>query len=259
MSDEQRLPLRRLYLLYHELRSSQTRYSYVVDTAMFEKHVDFYLYLRQAAHPALRPEITFDDGHISNFELASPILESRGVTAHFFITVGWTANKPGYMDWAELRSLHQSGHSIGAHGWAHKLLTHCSDQELQTELDEARRTLEDKLGTAIRSMSLPGGRYNRRVLAACERAGYTEIYTSIPRAESLPLGTTVGRLNIRGDMQMEWIAKLFDANGKLLADLGKQYGRKEAAKKLLGDRLYAKLWALVNRKEPETDGGDAAE
>jgi hypothetical protein len=131
---------------------------------------------------------------------------------------------------------------------------------LQTELGDARLTLEDKLGTAITTMSLPGGRYNRRVLAACEEAGYTEIYTSVPRAEPLPLGVTVGRLNIRGDMQPAWIEKLFQPDGKLLGDLERQYRRKEAAKRLLGDRLYEKLWALVNRKEPETDGGqDTAE
>ena len=161
------------------------------------------------------------------------------------------------MGWPELQSLHRAGHVIGAHGWTHTLLTHCSERELQTELRDARLTLEDKLGTAITTMSLPGGRYNGRVLAACERAGYREVYTSIPRAESLPLGATVGRLNIRGDMQPEWIAKLFEPGGDLLNSLGKQYGRKEAAKKLLGDKLYAKLWALVNRKEAETDGGDA--
>jgi hypothetical protein len=259
-TEQTRRPLRKLYLLYHELRSSEARYSYVTDTGMFEKHVDLYARLRQAESPGLCPEITFDDGHISNFELAAPILKSRGLTAQFFITVGWTGKKPGYMGWTELQSLHQAGHSIGAHGWSHTLLTHCSDHELQTELGQARLTLEDKLGTAITTMSLPGGRYNRRVLAACEEAGYTEIYTSVPRAEPLPLGVTVGRLNIRGDMQPAWIEKLFQPDGKLLGDLERQYRRKEAAKRLLGDRLYEKLWALVNRKEPETDGGqDTAE
>jgi peptidoglycan/xylan/chitin deacetylase (PgdA/CDA1 family) len=249
--------LRRLFLLYHELRSGQVRYSYVTDTAMFERHVALYAQLRQAENSGLWPEITFDDGHISNLELAAPILQSRGIAAHFFITVGWTGKSPGYMDWPELRSLHQAGHTIGAHGWTHTLLTHCSERELQTELRDARVTLEDKLGTSIQTMSLPGGRYNSRVLAACEQAGYNEIYTSIPRAESLPLGATVGRLNIRGDMQPEWIARLFEPDGKLLDSLGKQYGRKEAVKKLLGDKLYAKLWALVNRKEAGIDGGGA--
>jgi hypothetical protein len=34
---------------------------------------------------------------------------------------------------------------------------------------------------------------------------------------------------------------------------------KQTAKKILGDRLYEKLWAVLNRKESDTDtGGDAA-
>jgi hypothetical protein len=250
--------LRKLYLLYHELRSTETRYSYVTGTGMFQKHLDLYVRLRQADNADLWPEITFDDGHISNLELAAPLLQSHGLTAHFFITVGWTGKKPGYMGWPELQALHAAGHTIGAHSWTHALLTHCDDQQLQTELSHARLTLEDKLGAPIKTMSLPGGRYNRRVLSACEQAGYTEIYTSIPRAETLPLGATIGRLNIRGDMQPEWIAGLFAPDGKLLDSIGQQYRRKEAVKKLLGDKLYAKLWALVNRKEPDTDGGEDA-
>ena len=247
-------PMKQLYLLYHELRSAQAHYSYVTDTAMFQRHVDLYARLRHS--DGLRPELTFDDGHISNLELAAPILQSRGLTARFFITAGWTGTRSAYMGWPQLRSLHQGRHSIGAHGWSHKLLTHCTDAELQTELCKARAMLQDKLGSEITTMSLPGGRYNRRVLAACEEAGYTEIFSSIPRAETLPLQTIVGRLNILGNMQPEWIAKLFEPDGKLLNDLGKKYRRKETVKKLLGDTLYTKLWALVNRQEPDTDGGE---
>jgi len=159
------------------------------------------------------------------------------------------------MGWAELRSLHEAGHAIGAHGWSHKLLTHCGDRELKTELSKSRLTLEDKLGSSVVTMSLPGGRSNRRVLAACAAAGYTQVYTSEPRAESLPLGATVGRLNILGNMQPEWIATLFEPGSRVLSELGRRYRMKAAAKKLLGDRLYARLWAMVNRREPGTDGG----
>src|SRR6185437_12879132 len=122
-------------------------------------------------------------GHLSDYEHALPLLQARNLQARFFITVGWTGQKPGYMGWNELRSLHEAGQQIGAHGWTHTLLTHCSDKELATELGQARLTLEDKLGTAITTMSLPGGRYNRHVLAACEKQGYTQVYTSIPRSE----------------------------------------------------------------------------
>ena len=253
-----RQPLRRLYLLYHELRPSKSRYSYVLEPELFERHVDLFAQMRETKDCELWPEVTFDDGHISNFEFAAPILQSRGMTARFFITVDWTEKKPGYMGWHELLSLHQAGHAIGAHGWTHKLLTHCSDDELQIELSKSRLTLEDKLGTSIETMSLPGGRTNRRVLDACAKAGYTQIYTSVPRAENLPLGKTVGRVNIHGSMQPEWIAKLFETDGSTLSRLGRNYRMKEAAQRLLGDRIYAGLWAIVNRREPGADGEEGA-
>jgi peptidoglycan/xylan/chitin deacetylase (PgdA/CDA1 family) len=251
--EETRSAPQRLHLLYHEVRAGGSRYSYVTDAAMFEKHVDLYVRLRSSESGGLWPELTFDDGHISNLEVAAPILKSRGLSARFFITVGWTGTRPGYMGWPELRALQDAGQSIGAHGWSHKLLTHCDDRELQTELSDSRLALEDKLGTSITTMSLPGGRFNRRVLNACAKAGYTNVYTSIPRAESLPLGSTVGRFNILGDMQPEWLAQLLQPGSGVLAKLQRQYRMKEAAKSLLGDRLYEKLWALRNRQESKGD------
>lgn len=252
-------PLRSLYLLYHELRPTLSEYSYVVQNAQFEEHLDLFASIRNSPQSELLPEITFDDGHISNFEYASPLLQARGIQAHFFITVGWTGHKPGYMDWPELRSLQQAGHRIGAHGWSHTLLTHCSSNDLQIELVDARQILEDKLGVAITTMSLPGGRFNPRVLAACQEAGYALIYTSIPKTESLPAGPTVGRLNVRGSMQSNWISSLFEPRSASLAGLEREYRMKAAAKNLLGDRLYAKLWSLLNRAEPDAVSGNTSD
>lgn len=222
---------------------------------MFSKHLDLFAHLRASSSQDVWPEVTFDDGHISNLEVAAPILESHGIAARFFITVGWTGTRPGYMGWPDLRALLQAGQAIGAHGWSHKLLTHCDDRELQVELGDARRALEDGLATAITTMSLPGGRCNRRVLKACEEAGYTQVFTSVPKAEPLPLGMTVGRFNILGDMRPEWIAKLFEPHSDLLSSLQRKHQLKESVKAVLGDALYAKLWAFANRQEPELDGG----
>jgi peptidoglycan/xylan/chitin deacetylase (PgdA/CDA1 family) len=247
-------PMRALYFLYHELRSSSSKYSYVLDNNEFDRHLDLFVRARQKKD-GLWPEVTFDDGHISNFEYALPSLQSRGLKARFFITVGWTGHKPGYMGWNELRSLHEAGQLIGAHGWTHTLLTHCDQKDLRTELSTARMTLEDKLGTSVTTMSLPGGRYNSRVLAECEKAGYTQIYTSIPRSEPAMHEALVGRLNIRSSMSLEWIAEVLCAESGTLSSLGRQYKVKEAFKTLLGDRLYEKAWALLNRKEPDNEVG----
>jgi peptidoglycan/xylan/chitin deacetylase (PgdA/CDA1 family) len=242
----------RIYLLYHELQPIRRDYSYALETAVFEQHADLFARLKAQNSPVL-PEITFDDGHCSNFEFASPALLSRGLTATFFITVGWTGARNGYMGWQELRALRDAGHQIGAHGWTHTLLTHCSESDLTTELNAARLTLEDKLGSAITTMSLPGGRYNQRVLAACYQAGYTQVFTSIPRLEPNPAPALVGRLNIRNDMQLPWISGLFEPGSTSMSALERNYRIKSMAKTLLGDRLYEKIWAIANRKELDTE------
>ena len=251
-------PERALHLLYHELQPTPSHYSYVVETGSFERHLDLYLAIRRAGHGNLFPELTFDDGHISNLKQALPCLQSREMTARFFITAGWTGNKPGYMGWNELRKLHEAGQPIGAHGLTHTLLTHCNEARLRAELVDARSMLEDGLGASITTMSLPGGRSNRRVLEACREAGYERIYTSVPRAEALPLGPMVGRLNIRGDMSLEWIAQVLQPESGVLRKLGRMDEVKSVAKKVMGDRLYERVWALVNKKDADPAGGDAA-
>ncbi|MGO9340653.1 MAG: polysaccharide deacetylase family protein [Terracidiphilus sp.] len=242
----------RFHFLYHELRIGESKYSYVLEKDAFERQIELFVQMRMAENPGFWPEVTFDDGHNSDYEYALPILQSRGIVARFFITVGWTGTRQGYMGWRELRSLHEAGQMIGAHGWSHTLLTHCGAGALDKELRGARELLEDRLGGSITTMSLPGGRSDRRVIAACREAGYTQIFTSVPRAERTTSEFMVGRLNIRGDMTLEWIRNLLEPGSGTLRRLERQYAIKQAAKGLLGDRLYDKLWAVLNRKEPTT-------
>jgi Polysaccharide deacetylase len=164
------------------------------------------------------------------------------------------------MGWQELRFLHQSGQLIGAHGWSHTLLTHCTERDLDRELGNARLTLEDNLGASVKTMSLPGGRYNQRVLAACRLAGYTQIFSSIPRAEQAASGFLVGRVNVRGDMALEGIGKLLLPGSTMLSRLERQYRIKCAAKTMLGDKLYERVWAVLNRDERQSrEDGEYAE
>jgi hypothetical protein len=46
-------PSRRLFLLYHELRSSESRYSYAIESGMFEQHLDLFVRLREAQNSDL--------------------------------------------------------------------------------------------------------------------------------------------------------------------------------------------------------------
>jgi peptidoglycan/xylan/chitin deacetylase (PgdA/CDA1 family) len=147
---------------------------------------------------------------------------------------------------------------IGSHGWSHAMLTHCSEKELGIELRESRSVLEDKLGIRVSTMSLPGGRYNQRVLAACREAGYTKVYTSVPRMEVVATEFTVGRVNIDSNMTVDYIARLLQPRSGELSRLQGRYRKKEATKKVLGDWLYEKLWNAVNRKEQDLSSESSA-
>jgi peptidoglycan/xylan/chitin deacetylase (PgdA/CDA1 family) len=243
----------RLFFLYHELRVAPSSYSYAIERATFEQHADLFLKARSLGDSTLWPDITFDDGHISNYELALPSLAARNLTATFFLTAGWIATRPGYMDWNQVHALHAAGQHIGAHGWSHTLLTHCDDHTLRTELQTSRLTLEDKLGTGITTMSLPGGRFDQRVLNACKEAGYTQVYSSIAHSEPVTLPFLIGRLNIRSNTSLDSLAQLLDIRSGALARLERQDRWKSALKKALGDRMYAKLWAVLNHQEPNPD------
>ncbi len=245
--------MKSLHLLYHELRSSRSDYSYVVSSDLFQAHCGLFAEIKaQGQTRFLEPAITFDDGNLSDYTLAAPILEGYGLVAAFFVTAGWTGRRAGFLDWPQLRSLHAAGHTIGAHGMSHKLLTQCSAAELQEELQGARKRLEDGLGSAVTCMSLPGGRANGHVFRACAEAGFLQVFTSSPKP--VEIGTSpklVGRLNLVGSTSVPWLERVLDTHTGQLARLEQTARLKHAAKRLLGDRLYARLWAVVNRQEAD--------
>ena len=247
-----------LHFLYHEIRAARSIYSYAIDSNEFEAQAKFLADRTHAADPsAVKPVITFDDGHLSNYEYALPVLARLNLAAHFFITTGWTGQRTEYMGWQELRALHNAGQHIGAHGWSHTLLTHCDRDALKHELVDSRRKLEDGLGTAVTTMSLPGGRSNKRVLDACWAAGYESVYTSEPRVEEAPpAGRLSGRFNLLSSSNVALLDELLVPHSRKLAANRRQYRIKRTINAVLGDALYARVWGLVNQ---QGDGPQDAE
>lgn len=242
---------RRVYLLYHQISSHPGRYKYAVEKDQFRQHLELFARVQNCENGWLRPEVTFDDGHVSNLDCALPLLSEFGIVAHFFITVGWTSERRDYLTWDQIVELHKAGQNIGAHGWSHTLLTQCADEALELELSGARRRLEDNLGIPITAMSLPGGRMNRRVLDACRQAGYQQVFTSVPRVEPSPSAALLGRINLRSDVTASWLEALLRPGSNLIGRMERKHRVKEAAQRVLGDRLYEKLWAILNHARPD--------
>ncbi len=121
--------------------------------------------------------ITFDDGHISNYEHVLPLLKEFGMKAIFFIPVNLIGS-PGYMDGAQIRELGSNGFDIGSHGLNHIPLTRLRNEKLKEELLGSKKALEDLLGKRVDSFSVPRGFYNVRVRLAAKEAGYRFVFTS---------------------------------------------------------------------------------
>src|SRR5215470_1265483 len=96
-------------LTYHEVQPERSNYIYAVTLAQLDEQLKFVAERNQRREAT---EITFDDGHVSNFEVALPVLEKCGLKATFFVTVGRVGIHPRTMRWEQLRTLVDRGHSV---------------------------------------------------------------------------------------------------------------------------------------------------
>ena len=126
-----------------------------------------------------RPDvrITFDDSNRSDLEIALPALRERGLTATFFVLAG-RLESPHHLSADDVRTLADEGMAIGSHGMDHADWRTSSATVLERELGTSRRRLEAICGRPVREAAIPFGRYDRRVLDALRRHGYTRAYTS---------------------------------------------------------------------------------
>ena len=232
-----------MHLLYHSLSQQTSAYSYELTVQSFEEHVRLLCEVTPGEKCLSMPIVTFDDGHISNYECALPILSRFALRSIFFITANWIGT-PKYMTWENVRTIQALGHEIGSHTLSHPMLTHCSDAELEREIRGSKSLLENQIGAPVRSISFPGGRYNRRVVESCQEAGYDRVYTSEPYSRRDGGISRIGRITVQKYMDLNYVRDLITNNKVLRLKMGAWFITKRFAKNLLGDRLYEKVWSI---------------
>lgn len=121
--------------------------------------------------------ITFDDGHLSHYEHAVPMLRAYQMKAVFLISSALVGQK-GLMNWSHLKDLVSEGFDIGSHGLTHEPLSDLSHHYLWKELSKSKSILEDKLGIKVTSFSVPRGYYQDRIREVALEIGYRFVFTS---------------------------------------------------------------------------------
>ncbi|MFN3938083.1 MAG: polysaccharide deacetylase family protein [Gemmobacter sp.] len=152
---------------------------------------------RIAAHPLRdRIRISFDDGNLSDHDIALPRLLARGLTADFFVLAG-RIGQPGSLDAGQIRALAAAGMGVGSHGIAHRAWAGMGADLLREELEGSRDRIGTILGTPVRAAGIPFGAWDARVLRALVTAGYDSAWSS-DRGRFDPQALLRPRRSVRG-------------------------------------------------------------
>jgi peptidoglycan/xylan/chitin deacetylase (PgdA/CDA1 family) len=132
----------------------------------------------RAVHAHPRPvDITFDDSNDSDFTVALPLLLRLGLSAQFFVITG-RLDRPGSLSRREVAAMHAAGMAIGTHGVTHRSWRALAEERmLDAELTGSVQALHEITRSPVTTAALPQGQYDRRVLAALERHGFTRVYS----------------------------------------------------------------------------------
>ena len=126
--------------------------------------------------------LNFDDGRKSQFTEAKPILDKYGFKATFYVVCGYVGNKPGYMNWTEIKQLSAEGHDIESHTMNHRNLSDSSKKSLEFQIGESKACLQEH-GIKATSFAYPfdQGSDNKTVVKVVSK------YYDLARTASSPV------------------------------------------------------------------------
>ena len=130
--------------------------------------------------------LTFDDGHLDNYENAFPALRERGMVGTFFIITDFAdlaATDPAYAryaPWDKLREMDAAGMEIGSHSRNHPHLEGQDTDFLVWQALGSSQTIEANLGKKPRVLAYPFGSYDQQVIDVFHSAGFWGAVTTQP-------------------------------------------------------------------------------
>ena len=113
----------------------------------------FYYDLPLPAKPVI---LVADDGYAEVYQLAFPLLKQHGFGATI-ATITGAVDHPIYLTWDQIKEMADSGVEFVSHSVTHGNLAAMTRDDLQKELGDSRRTLEEKLGRPVQFFVYPYG------------------------------------------------------------------------------------------------------
>jgi len=187
--------------------------------------------------------LSFDDGHVSDYDIVLPLLQEHDASATFFITSNFVGRE-GYLSWTQVKRMHEAGMEIGSHSLSHPYSTTISQEELMIEMQQSKFQIEQKIGAEVRSFAYPYGDYSQRTHQTALAAGYKYIFTSKPGL-CKKNSVIMERNSIHSNTITQDIEKLLNPSRLYLLQQKFKYAIRHILKRSLGVNNYLKLKQLI--------------
>lgn len=126
--------------------------------------------------------ITFDDGYISQYTEAYPILKKYKIQATFFIYTDCVDKYPACMSSDNIRDLYKHNMSIANHTVHHIYLPEYKDDTIKKEILDNEKKLNDILGGkySLKILAYPFGGNSQKVRDVTKSLGYQAGLNALP-------------------------------------------------------------------------------
>lgn len=124
--------------------------------------------------------VTFDDGYKDILVNAIQILIENNIPCVIFVCPKYLkTNSNYYINVEELKELAKNPLiTIGSHSFSHIPLKNCDDNELEFELNQSKKFLEEIILKKVNAISYPFGSFDHRTIKFAKKAGYNYGFTT---------------------------------------------------------------------------------
>jgi peptidoglycan/xylan/chitin deacetylase (PgdA/CDA1 family) len=233
---------------------------YYISTDNFEKHMKFlkdngyngitmsaYVdYLEGRAELPDKPVvITIDDGYVSGYTGAFPILKKYSIPATYYVYTIFFPRAKQAMSVAQVKEMAAAGEEVGCHSKTHPILTFkvkkvgekkipMTDKEyikfLREEIIVPRKVLQEELGLPVDTFAYPYGAYSNEVESVIKEAGYKAALSVCPSYNTIKTGrlalkrtiiyynTTTDKLKKILEMKTIDVRAVYPADGVIITE-----------------------------------------
>jgi peptidoglycan/xylan/chitin deacetylase (PgdA/CDA1 family) len=119
--------------------------------------------------------ISFDDGYRPQYTFALPTLRKHGWAGVLNLKA-----EGSELYESNVKAMIAAGWELAAHTIHHLDLTELGPEELEEEVSESRKILQEEFKAPVNNFCYPAGQFDETVIKAVEAAGYTGATTEIP-------------------------------------------------------------------------------